>query len=155
MPKDNLVTHAKIGLFQSASFKCFLKDYTGTTLNLGNHFFLCYCVAAVTIVVPSASVRNLNFIIPFVFTKSSYLFFPKFLIFYVYLQTSYDKLINKLLIKLLLISCDNVETNPELAKQFQISFSNRILNDLVARDYSKISYYKSFLYGMIITLFFC
>ena len=112
MPIDNLVAHARIRLFQSSSFKCFLKDYIGSTLNLGNHLSRCYYVAAVSVVVPSTSIKNLNFFILFVVTKSSYLFFPKF-------QTSSDKLINKLLIKLLLICCDDV---PRPKKKFRFIF---------------------------------
>ena len=36
MPKDNLLWYARIGVFQSAKFKSFNKDYIDPSVKLGN-----------------------------------------------------------------------------------------------------------------------
>ena len=59
--------------------------------------------------------------------------------FYFYIQTLYDKQIEKLLLKLLLICCGDVESNPGPKKQHQISFCHWNLNGLAAQNFSKFS----------------
>ena len=55
---------------------------------------------------------------------------------YFYIQTLYDKQIEKLLLKLLLICCGDVESNPGPKKQHQISFCHWNLNGLAAHNFS-------------------
>ena len=70
----------------------------------------------------------------------SFLLSPKSIFnFYSYIQTIYDKRINRLLRKLLLICCGDVESNPGPIKQHQISFCHWNLNGLVAHNFSKVS----------------
>ena len=59
--------------------------------------------------------------------------------FYFYIQTLYDKQIEKLLLKLLLICCGDVESNPGPKKQHQISFCHWSFNGLAAQNFSKFS----------------
>ena len=59
--------------------------------------------------------------------------------FYFYIQTLYDKQIEKLLLKLLVICCGDVESNPGPKKQHQISFCHWNLNGLAAQNFSKFS----------------
>ena len=59
--------------------------------------------------------------------------------FYFYIQTLYDKQIKKILLKLLLICCGDVESNPGPKKQDQISFCHWNLNGLAAHNFSKVS----------------
>ena len=59
--------------------------------------------------------------------------------FYIYIQILYDKQINKLLLKLLLICCGDIESNPGPKKQHQISFCHWNLNGLAAHNLSKVS----------------
>ena len=59
--------------------------------------------------------------------------------FYFYIQTLYDKQIKKLSLKLLLICCCDVESNPGPKKQHQISFCHWSLNGLAAQNFSKFS----------------
>ena len=59
--------------------------------------------------------------------------------FYFYIQTLYDKQIKKLLLKLLLICCGDVESNPGPKKQYQISFCHWNLNGLATHNFSKVS----------------
>ena len=59
--------------------------------------------------------------------------------FYFYIQTLYDKQIKKLLLKLLLIYCGDVESNPGPKNQYQISFCHWNLNGLAAHNFSKVS----------------
>ena len=59
--------------------------------------------------------------------------------FYFCIQTLYDKQIKKILLKLLLICCGDVESNPGPKKQHQISFCHWNLNGLAAHNFSKVS----------------
>ena len=63
--------------------------------------------------------------------------------FYFYIQTLYDKQINKLSLKLLLISCSDVESSPGPKKHYQISFCDWNLNGLAAHNFSKVSVLQS------------
>ena len=58
---------------------------------------------------------------------------------YFYIQTLYDKQIKKLLLKLLLICCGNVESNSGPKRQYQISFCHWNLNGLAGHNFSKAS----------------
>ena len=70
----------------------------------------------------------------------SFMLFTKSIFnFYFYIQTLYDKQIEKLLLKLLLICCGDVESNPGPKKQHQISFCHWNLNGLAAQNFSKFS----------------
>ena len=72
--------------------------------------------------------------------KISFMLSPKSIFnFYFYIQTPYDKQIEKLLLKLLLTSCGDVESNPGPKEQYQISFCHWNLNGLVAHNFNKIS----------------
>ena len=70
-----------------------------------------------------------------------------------YIQTLYDKQIKKILLKLLVICCSDVESNPGPKKQLQISFRHWNLNGLAAHNFSKLSLlqaiYVSNNYGLI------
>ena len=59
--------------------------------------------------------------------------------FYFDIQTLYDKQINKLLLKLLLICCGDVESNPGPKKQHQISCCHWNLNGFAANSLIKVS----------------
>ena len=59
--------------------------------------------------------------------------------FYFHIQTLYDKQIKKILLKLLVICCGDVESNPGPKKQHQISFCHWNLNGLAAHNFSKVS----------------
>ena len=59
--------------------------------------------------------------------------------FYFYIQTLYDKQIKKLLLRLLLICCGDVELNLGPKKQHQISFCHWNLNGLAAHNFNKVS----------------
>ena len=56
--------------------------------------------------------------------------------FYFHIQTLYDKQIKKILLKLLVICCGDVESNPGPKKQHQISFCHWNLNGLAAHNFS-------------------
>ena len=72
--------------------------------------------------------------------KISFMLSPKSIFnFYFYIQTPYDKQIEKLLLKLLLTCCGDVESNPGPKKQYQISFCHWNLNGLAAHNFSKVS----------------
>ena len=59
--------------------------------------------------------------------------------FYFYIQTLYDKQIKKILLKLLLIYCSDVESNPGPKKQHRISFCHWNLNGLAAHNSNEVS----------------
>ena len=70
----------------------------------------------------------------------SFLLSPKTIFnFYSYIQAFYDKQINKLFIKLLLICCGDFESNAGPKKQHQISFCHWNLNGLAAHNFSEVS----------------
>ena len=72
--------------------------------------------------------------------KMLFMLYPKSIFnFYFYIQTLYDKQRKKLLLKLLLICCGDVESNPGPKKQHQIFFCHWKLNGLAARNFSKVS----------------
>ena len=72
--------------------------------------------------------------------KVSFMLSPKSIFnFYFYIQTPYDKQIEKLLLKLLLTCCGDVESNPGPKEQYQISFCHWNLNGLVAHSFNKVS----------------
>ena len=72
--------------------------------------------------------------------KMSFLLSPRNVFsFYIYIQILCDKQINKLLLKLLLICCGDIESNPGPKKQHQISFCHWNLNGLAAHNFSKVS----------------
>ena len=72
--------------------------------------------------------------------KMSFLLSPRNVFsFYIYIQILYDKQINKLLLKLLLICCGDIESNPGPKKQHQISFCHWNLNGLAAHNLRKVS----------------
>ena len=72
--------------------------------------------------------------------KMLFMLYPKSIFnFYFYIQTLYDKQIEKLLLKLLLTCCGDVESNPGPKKQHQIFFCHWKLNGLAARNFSKVS----------------
>ena len=69
-----------------------------------------------------------------------FMLYPKSIFnFYFYIQKLYDIQRKKLLLKLLLICCGDVESNPGAKKQHQIFFCHWNLNDLAARNFSKVS----------------
>ena len=71
----------------------------------------------------------------------SFLLSPKTIfIFYFYIQTLYNKQINKLLIKLLVNCNGDVKSNPGPKKQHQISFCHWNLNGLAAHNFNKVSF---------------
>ena len=70
----------------------------------------------------------------------SFLLSPKSIFnFFFYIQTLYDKQINKLLLRFLLICCSDVESNLGPKKLHHISFCHWNLNGLAAHNFSKVS----------------
>ena len=70
----------------------------------------------------------------------SFMLSPKSIFnFYFYIQTLYDKQIKKILLKLLLIYCSDVESNPGPKKQHRISFCHWNLNGLAAHNSNEVS----------------
>ena len=64
-------------------------------------------------------------------------------IFDFYIQAIYDKQINKLLAKLLLICCGNLESNPGAKKQHQIFFCHWNSNSLTAHNFRIVFFITS------------
>ena len=84
--------------------------------------------------------EKFKFLIFLIVEKMSFLLSPRNVFsFYIYIQILYDKQINKLLLKLLLICCGDIESNPGPKKQHQISFCHWNLNGLAAHNLSKVS----------------
>ena len=84
--------------------------------------------------------EKIKFLIFLNVEKMSFLLSPRNVFsFYIYIQILYDKQINKLLLKLLLICCGDIESNPGPKKQHQIFFCHWKLNGLAARNFSKVS----------------
>ena len=70
----------------------------------------------------------------------SFMLSPKSIFnFYFYIQTLYDKQIKKILLRLLLIYCSDVESNPGPKKQHRISFCHWDLNGLAAHNSNEVS----------------
>ena len=70
----------------------------------------------------------------------SFMLSPKSIFnFYFYIQTLYDKQIKKILLRLLLIYCSDVESNPGPKKQHRISFCHWNLNGLAAHNSNEVS----------------
>ena len=70
----------------------------------------------------------------------SFMLSPKSIFnFYLYIQTLYAKQNKKLLLKLLVICCGDVESNPGPKKQHQISLCHWNLNGLATHNFNKVS----------------
>ena len=119
MPIDNLMWYARIGVFQSAKFKSFNKVYIDRSVKLGNqelsavYLLICALSLMYASVILNRIVNNFEkfkFPIFFNVAKMSFMLSPISIFnFYFYIQTLYDKQSKKLLLKLLLICCGDVE----------------------------------------------
>ena len=149
MSLDTLLWYARIGVFQSVKFKFFNKVYTDRSIKLENqelsavYLLICALLLMYASVIFNRIVNNFEkFKFPVFLNVAKMLFmlYPKSIFnFYFYIQTLYDKQIEKLLLKLLLICCGDVESNPGPKKQHQIFFCHWKLNGLAARNFSKVS----------------
>ena len=149
MPIDNLLWYARIGVFQSVKFKSFNKLYTDRSVKLGNqelsavYLLICVLLLMYVSVIFNRIVNNFEkfkFLVFVNVAKMPFMLSPTSIFnFYFYIQTLYDKQIKKLLLKLLLVCCDDVESNPGPKKQYQISFCHWNLNRLAAQNLSKVS----------------
>ena len=149
MSLDNLLWYARIGVFQSVKFKSFNKVYTDRSIKLGNqelsavYLLICALLLMYASVIFNRIVNNFEkfkFPVFLIVAKMLFMLYPKSIFnFYFYIQTLYDKQIEKLLLKLLLICCGDVESNPGPKKQHQIFFCHWKLNGLAARNFSKVS----------------
>ena len=123
--------------------------YTNRSVKLGNqelsavYLLICALLLMYASVIFNEIVNNFeHFKLPVFLNvaKMSFMFSPKSIFnFYFYIQTLYDKQIKKLLLKLSVICCGDVESNPGPKKQHQISFCHWNLNGLAAHNFSKVS----------------
>ena len=140
---------ARVGVFPSAKFKSFNKVYTDTSVNVGSQELSAVCLSICALLLICASTifngivnnfEKLKFPVFLNVEKMPFLLSPKSIFnFYFYIQTLYDKQMNKLLLKLLFICCGDVKSNPGPKKQHQLSFCHWNLNGLAAHNSSKVS----------------
>ena len=130
-------------------FQSFDKVCTDRSVNLGNqelsvvYLSICALLLIYASVIFNGTVNNFeNFKCTLFLNveKMSFLLSPKSIFnFFFYIQTLYDKQINKLLLKFLLICCSDVESNLGPKKLHHISFCHWNLNGLAAHNFSKVS----------------
>ena len=135
--------YARIGVYQSTKYKSFNKVYTDPSVNLGSRqlsvVYLSICASTILNGIVN-NFEKFKFPVFLNVEKMSFLLSSKNIFnFYFDIQTLYDKQINKLLLKLLLICCGDVESNPGPKKQHQISFCHWNLNGFAANSLIKVS----------------
>ena len=132
-----------IGVFQSAKFKSFNKVYKDRLVKLGNQELSAVFLLICTLLLMYDSVifnriidkfEKFKFPVFLNVAKMSFMLSPISIlnlltpISIFNIQTLYDKHIKKLVLKLLLICCGDVESNPGPKNQHQISFCHWNLN---------------------------
>ena len=139
----------ELGFLQSVKCKSFNKVYTDRSVNLGNqklqvvYSLICAWLLKYASVIFNRIANNFEKFKFAVFLNVEKMLFTlshkSIFNFYFHIQTLYDKQIKKILLKLSVICCGDVESNPGPKKQHQISFCHWNLNGLADHNFSNLS----------------